>query len=180
MKFCPSVPRSRGSTHRGGDSPQPMTIPSLLRFSSTLWFLHIRDPHLTARPCWFSPGVWGADSTLSCPSGPCAQSYLRVWRPQLPVGYHIRKAAAGCGWRKFWKPSLGKWTLPCFSSWAVHHPPEFMTPQQTWAAPHLIPNPSAQAGGHRPDPLLRGKVLGTGGYPPSSSPPCMAEEGCTP
>lgn len=64
-------------------------------------------------------------------------------------------------------PLWGKWTLPCFSSWAVHHPPEFMTPQQIWAAPPPYPQPISSGWWAQTRPSSEGKVLSTeGGYPP--------------
>lgn len=85
-----------------------MTIPSLLRFSSTLWFLHIRDPHLTARPCWFSPGVWGADSTLSCPSGPVLSHICEFGAHSCQWVTTSGRQLLGVAGGEFWKPSLGE------------------------------------------------------------------------
>ena len=96
------------------------------------------SPHCQA--LLVQPWGMGSRQRPSLPLRACAQSYLLSL--EATAASVLPHQEGSCWvWLEESSGSLlwEKWTLPCFSSWALHHPPEFMTPKQTWAAPTSSP-----------------------------------------
>ena len=154
-KFCPSVPRSRGSTRKGGDSPQPMTIPSPVSqapcdFSTSGSLTSLLGPAGSALGCGELKAPFPAPRGLC--SGILAEFGGHSCQWVTTSGRQLLGVAGG----EFWKSSLG---VDSAMLQPMGPPPPTQVHDSTTdlGCPHLIPNPSDQAGGHRPDPLLRAR-----------------------